>query len=102
MTSASSDAIRILADPTRHRIVQLLAREALCTTHLVEETGATQTNISNHMRVLREAGLVTVEPCGRYKYYRLEPQALHAAAAAMGELAAGAQRVAAEDLRRPC
>ncbi|MCX5589172.1 metalloregulator ArsR/SmtB family transcription factor [Streptomyces erythrochromogenes] len=66
MTSVDTDLMRVLADPLRLRIVALLARETLCTTHLVEETGAKQTNLSNHMRVLREAGVVETEPCGRY------------------------------------
>lgn len=54
MTSVDTDLIRVLADPLRLQIVTLLARETLCTTHLVEETGAKQTNLSNHLRVLRE------------------------------------------------
>ncbi|MGX1119197.1 ACR3 family arsenite transporter [Streptomyces ambofaciens] len=54
MTSVDTDLIRVLADPLRLRIVNLLAQETLCTTHLVEETGARQTNLSNHLRVLRE------------------------------------------------
>jgi DNA-binding transcriptional ArsR family regulator len=55
--------MRALADPLRMQIVTLLARETLCTTHLVEETGARQTNLSNHLRVLREAGVVDTAPC---------------------------------------
>ncbi|EST38760.1 hypothetical protein N566_05775, partial [Streptomycetaceae bacterium MP113-05] len=77
----------MLADPLRSRIVQLLARETLCTTHLVEETGARQTNLSNHLRVLREAGVVETEPCGRFTYYKLRPDVLDALAASLGELA---------------
>lgn len=68
--------MRVLGDPLRLEIVTLLARETLCTTHLVEETGARQTNLSNHMKVLREAGIVETEPCGRYTYYRLRPEVL--------------------------
>lgn len=68
--------MRVLGDPLRLKIVTLLARETLCTTHLVEETGARQTNLSNHMKVLREAGIVETEPCGRYTYYRLRPEVL--------------------------
>jgi ACR3 family arsenite transporter len=45
LTSVDTDLIRILADPLRLRIVTLLARETLCTTHLVEETGARQANL---------------------------------------------------------
>ena len=105
MTSAPSDTsvldeplLRLLADPLRGRIVELLAREQLCTCHLVELTGARQTNISNHLRALREAGLVTAEPCGRFTYYRLEPARLAALGSSLAALAGAAPAAA----KRPC
>ncbi len=98
LTSVDTDLIRVLADPLRLQIVTLLARETLCTTHLVEETGARQTNLSNHMKVLREAGVVETEPCGRYTYYRLKPEVLASLAGRFAELAESA-RAAAENKR---
>ncbi|OLT27687.1 transcriptional regulator [Nocardiopsis sp. CNR-923] len=102
LTSADNDLIRALGDPLRLRIVSLLAHETLCTTHLVEETGAKQTNLSNHLRVLREAGVVETEPCGRFTYYRLRPQVLEGLAGALGELAVTARRTIAADAKRAC
>jgi ArsR family transcriptional regulator len=87
LTSVENDVLRLLGDPLRHRIVQLLSQEQLCTCHLVEETGARQTNVSNHLRLLKEAGLVVSEPAGRYTYYRLVPEALEGAADALRALA---------------
>ncbi|MBT2399791.1 helix-turn-helix transcriptional regulator [Streptomyces sp. ISL-100] len=98
MTSVDTELIRVLADPLRLRIVTLLARETLCTTHLVEETGAKQTNLSNHLRVLREAGVVETEPCGRFTYYKLRPDVIAQLAGQFTELAASA-RTAAENKR---
>ncbi len=98
LTSVDPDVIRVLGDPLRMRIVTLLARETLCTTHLVEETGAKQTNLSNHLKVLREAGLVETEPCGRFTYYRLKPEVLAGLSEHFAELAASA-RTAAENKR---
>jgi ArsR family transcriptional regulator len=92
--------LRLLADPLRARIVQLLAAEQLCTCHLVELTGAKQTNVSNHLRALREAGLVRQEPCGRFTYYRLDPDALAALGGALTGLAQAARTV--PDRRRSC
>lgn len=83
--------LRVLADPLRAAIIAALATERLCTCHLVEITGAGQTNVSNHLRILRDAGLVTAEPAGRYTYYRLVPDAIEAAAARLTELAAHAR-----------
>ncbi|MFE5207249.1 ArsR/SmtB family transcription factor [Streptomyces sp. NPDC056600] len=100
LTSVDADLLRVLADPLRLRIVTLLARETLCTTHLVEETGARQTNLSNHLKVLREAGVVETEPCGRFTYYRLRPDVLEALSGGLAGLAAAARTHA--DSKRAC
>ncbi|WP_328907513.1 metalloregulator ArsR/SmtB family transcription factor [Streptomyces sp. NBC_00234] len=98
MTSVDTELIRVLADPLRLKIVTLLAHETLCTTHLVEETGARQTNLSNHLRVLREAGFVETEPCGRFTYYKLRPDVIARLAGQFADLADSA-RTAAENKR---
>ncbi|MFJ5044281.1 ArsR/SmtB family transcription factor [Streptomyces sp. NPDC088719] len=98
LTSVDPDVMRALGDPLRLRIVNLLARETLCTTHLVEETGARQTNLSNHLKVLREAGLVETEPCGRFTYYRLRPDVLAGLSGQFAALAESA-RTAGENKR---
>src|SRR6266540_441867 len=95
MTSVDTDLIRVLADPLRLRIVTLLAQETLCSTHLIEETGAKQTNLSNHLKVLREAGVVETEPCGRFTYYRLRPDGF-------ADLAETARATAENNGKRSC
>ena len=98
--SLDPDLLRVLADPLRARIVTLLAAEQLCTCHLVEATGAKQTNITNHLKVLREAGYLDTEPCGRFTYYRLRPEPLAALARMLGGLAE--QATGLEQRKRPC
>jgi len=98
LTSVDTDLIRVLADPLRLKIVTLLAEETLCTTHLMEETGARQTNLSNHLKVLREAGVVQTEPCGRFTYYKLRADVIASLAGQFAELAESA-RHAAENKR---
>ncbi|SEE93807.1 helix-turn-helix transcriptional regulator [Streptomyces sp. Ag109_O5-10] len=100
LTSVDADLIRVLADPLRLRIVSLLARETLCTTHLVAETGARQTNLSNHLKVLREAGVVETEPCGRFTYYKLRPDVIASLAGQFADLAESAR--AAAEKKRAC
>jgi ArsR family transcriptional regulator, arsenate/arsenite/antimonite-responsive transcriptional repressor len=95
-----AEAMRLFADPLRLRIVQLLAREELCTCHLVAETGAKQPTISHHLRVLREAGAVEAEPVGAYTYYRLRHEALQGVADALSALAREA--LAPGRRRLPC
>jgi len=100
MSATTDELVRAIADPLRRQIVELLAKEQLCTCHLVELTRARQTNVSNHLRVLREAGLVATEPAGRYTYYRLRPEALASLADTLTQLAV--QAGDAEQIRRPC
>jgi ArsR family transcriptional regulator, arsenate/arsenite/antimonite-responsive transcriptional repressor len=88
-----------LAEPLRWRIVQLLANEELCVCHLVEELDVAQSLVSHHLKVLHDAGVVTSERWSYWTYYRLVPDALHALAIGLTELA-GAARRGAE--RRPC
>ncbi len=90
--------IRLLGDPIRAQIITLLADGPACTCHLVADTGAKQPNISNHLRVLRDAGLIAAEPRGRFTYYRLLPDAIEAAAAHLTALATRA-RTTTESLR---
>jgi ArsR family transcriptional regulator len=89
----------VVADPTRWRILSLLADSELCTTHLQEMLGAKQTLVSHHMKVLREAGLVDTAPCGRFTYYRLRLGALDVLRDAIGSLADASR---AEPRRRSC
>jgi ArsR family transcriptional regulator len=90
----------LLADPLRLRIVELLAAEEMCTCHLIYETGAKQTTVSHHLRILREAGAVTTAEDGKFTWYRLTPHVLDTLAASLAELADGAERAGRH--RLPC
>ncbi|WP_432033326.1 ArsR/SmtB family transcription factor [Streptomyces antibioticus] len=102
LTSVDTDLLRVLADPLRLQIVTLLAKETLCSTHLIEETGARQTNLSNHLKVLREAGVVETEPCGRFTYYRLKPDVIASLAGRFADLAETARTTADNNVKRSC
>jgi DNA-binding transcriptional ArsR family regulator len=69
-------ALDILGDPVRRRLVELLAAEeqpAGDVSRVVErEFGITQPAVARHLRVLREAGFVSVRPAGARRIYRLE------------------------------
>ena len=92
--------VRLLAEPLRLRIIQMLAVEELCTCHMVEETGAKQPTVSHHLRQLKEAGVVDAEPVGAYTYYRLRPDVLLHMAHALEDL--GQQASTAPRRRLPC
>lgn len=81
------DVLRLIADPLRAKILELLAVESLCVCHLQESLGAKQTLVSHHLRALRQAGLVETESAGRFTYYRLAPGAFDSVRDAVGRLA---------------
>ncbi len=64
-----------LADPVRLSIVRQLAaaRTPICACEFTECCTVSQPTISHHLRVLREAGLVSTERRGTYIYYDLDP-----------------------------
>ena len=98
--SLDVELLRLLADPLRAQIVALLSVEQLCTCHLVELTGASQSNVSNHLRALRQAGVAQAESAGRFTYYRLVPERLAELGSAIEGLAEQAR--AAVERKRPC
>jgi ArsR family transcriptional regulator, arsenate/arsenite/antimonite-responsive transcriptional repressor len=72
------DRFKALGDPTRLAIIHQLARaDEVCVCHLVPDAGLSQPTISHHLRLLRDAGLVTSERRGTWAYYRLVPEAIN-------------------------
>ncbi len=69
-------ALEALADPTRLRMIELLARRERSAGELAGEFSISQPGVSKHLRVLREAGLVQVHEDGRRRVYSLDPAPL--------------------------
>ncbi len=70
-----------LADPTRLEIAQLLSHGERCVCELQSTLAAAQSRLSFHLKVLKEAGLVTDRRDGRWVYYALDRTALEQIAA---------------------
>lgn len=66
-------ALRALADETRVRIVGLLCKEQLGVGEISERLTVTPYNVSKHLRILREAGLIEFEKQGREHLYSVPP-----------------------------
>jgi DNA-binding transcriptional ArsR family regulator/2-polyprenyl-3-methyl-5-hydroxy-6-metoxy-1,4-benzoquinol methylase len=64
---------RTLSDPTRVRILALLAREELAVQELMEALGMAQSRVSRHLAILREAGLLQDRRDGTYVFYHFAP-----------------------------
>ena len=73
-------ALDVLGDPVRRRILELLAdgeqpAGSLSQT-IHEEYGISQPAVSQHLRVLRESGFLTVRPDGAKRLYAVQPDSL--------------------------
>lgn len=68
--------LKVLAVGTRVRIVQLLQGRALCVGALASHLDVTQGAVSQHLRVMRDAGLVVDEKRGYFVHYRLNDETL--------------------------
>ena len=67
------ELLSALAEPTRRRIADALRVRDSSVSELVELIGMSQPAISKHLRVLREAGVVSVRVRAQQRIYRLEP-----------------------------
>ena len=65
-----------LADPTRRELLDLLAAGELAAGDLADRFPVSRPAISRHLRVLREAGLVTTRTDGKRRLYALDPRPL--------------------------
>src|ERR1700735_4084696 len=79
MTEAASidTVMRTLADPTRRAVFgRIVGADEITVVELTRGSGVTQGAISQHLKSLRQAGLVAERPEGRNVYYRAEPEGL--------------------------
>ncbi len=69
--SVKARFFRGFSDPTRLRILETLRNGELTVGAIVEHTGFSQSNVSNHLACLRDCGLVATEQRGKFVEYRL-------------------------------
>jgi len=67
-----ADTFQVLANPTRLRIVEALTRRELCVCDLAAIAGVSQSDVSHHLRQLRQLRIVRYRKEGRMAYYRLD------------------------------
>src|SRR5829696_5547160 len=74
--ATTSDAFNAVAEPRRREIIAVLAAGEHPVNDLVAALGMTQPQVSKHLRVLREVGVVQVRDAGRRRLYRVDGDAL--------------------------
>ena len=80
--------LKAIADETRMKILTLLLKHNYCVRALARNLGLTEATISQHLKVLREAGLLVGEKRGYFMHYDVERNVLHELAAEIEALAA--------------
>jgi DNA-binding transcriptional ArsR family regulator len=76
--TATIDAVlRTLADPTRRAVFERIVKsDEITVVELTQGSGVTQGAVSQHLKSLKQAGLVADRPEGRKVYYRAQPKGL--------------------------
>ena len=93
-----TELFKALSDPTRLRLVRLLGQQSqgespeecngrgfLCVNALAHRLGVTQSAVSQHLRILRHAGLVRGERHGPFMHYSLDPDGLERCSSVLRE-----------------
>jgi len=76
-TAALNTVMRALADPTRRAVYErIVGTNEISVAELTRGSGVTQGAVSQHLKSLRQAGLVIERPEGRHVYYRAQPDGL--------------------------
>lgn len=65
---------KAISDPTRIRVLSALREGELCVCELADALELSQSTLSNHLQVIRQAGLVSTRQAGKWIYYDLKPE----------------------------
>jgi len=74
--ATTTDAFNAIAEPRRRQILDLLTIGEMSVNELVESMPISQPQVSKHLTVLKEVGLVCSRPNGRQRMYRIQAEAL--------------------------
>jgi ArsR family transcriptional regulator, arsenate/arsenite/antimonite-responsive transcriptional repressor len=79
---------KALADPTRYEIFRLITAQpdSICVCHITDRFDVSQPTISHHLKVLREAGLITVSRQGVWAHYAADPRGIGRLREVVGDL----------------
>ena len=78
MDTYGDAGLGLLGDPTRRAIFELLARDPCSVGELAERLPISRPAVSQHLRVLKDGGLVTSQAIGTRRVYRLNPDGVRA------------------------
>ncbi|MDI9395235.1 MAG: metalloregulator ArsR/SmtB family transcription factor [Euryarchaeota archaeon] len=94
--------LKAIADESRMSILKLLLKHNYCVRALANELALTEATVSQHLKVLREAGLLVGEKRGYFMHYTVEREVLHELAKKIDALAAIEQEACHPEKRDDC
>ena len=68
MTAQTLDAFQVIADPSRRQMLKLLSKDSMTINALAENFDMSRPAISQHIKVLMECGLITIQQQGRERF----------------------------------
>ena len=68
MTAQTLDAFQVIADPSRRQILQLLSKDSLTINSLAENFEMSRPAVSKHIKILNNAGFISIQNIGRERY----------------------------------
>ncbi|WP_344124704.1 metalloregulator ArsR/SmtB family transcription factor [Kocuria aegyptia] len=97
----NNDVFAVIADKTRRGILTALKDGERPVGDLVAELGVSQPTVSKHLKILREAGMVSMEAQGQRRLYAVQPEPLAEVTAWVHEVVGGAAHQVAVPMRVP-
>jgi DNA-binding transcriptional ArsR family regulator len=67
------DVFQAIADPTRRQIINLIASQSLNLNAIADNFDVSRPAISNHIKILHECGIISIEQMGRERYCKIQP-----------------------------
>lgn len=81
------DLIRAISDPTRFTILGIILRHDLCAGAIARRMGITEAAVSQHIKVLKDVGLVRAVRCGHYMHYAVDRELIRRMSDMFSEMA---------------
>jgi len=72
MTSSKLDVFQVIADPSRRQMMHLLSKDSMTINALAENFDMSRPAVSKHIRILNEAGFISIQDIGRERYCMLK------------------------------
>jgi len=77
MTQPTLDAFQVIADPSRRQMLQLLSKESMTINSLAENFDMSRPAVSKHIKIMYNAGFISIRDIGRERYCTLKQDGFH-------------------------